>query len=210
MTISFMNFNFLTDYGLGSSSTDPNIVAISSPTQVTGTIVTVPTTSVQTITPTPTTTYITYPQLRTSIGSNTVKVVKNNGNSIIIAPQTDSIMLHTPPQRREKRTSQVSTTQLITQPMVQITPTQQSAITAASVHASPQNQHISVDETELKRSILQMQKEEMEYRVREAKLKCELQEMEKLKAREELIQLREIHQMKIKEMELRLRNIERT
>lgn len=59
-------------------------------------------------------------------------------------------------------------------------------------------------------SIQDLQKQEQLLRVREAKLRCEVQEIEKEKAREELLQLREIHRMKIKEMETRLRNMERS
>lgn len=59
-------------------------------------------------------------------------------------------------------------------------------------------------------SIQELQKQEHLLRIREAKLRCEVQEIEKEKAREELLQLREIHRMKIKEMELRLRNMERS
>lgn len=59
-------------------------------------------------------------------------------------------------------------------------------------------------------SIQELQKQEHLIRVREAKLRCEVQEIEKEKAREELLQLREIHRMKIKEMEMRLRNMERS
>lgn len=55
-----------------------------------------------------------------------------------------------------------------------------------------------------------LQKQEQLLRVREAKLRCEVQEIEKEKKREELLQLREIHRMKIKEMEMRLRNMERS
>lgn len=59
-------------------------------------------------------------------------------------------------------------------------------------------------------SIQDLQKQEQLLRVREAKIRCEVQEIEKEKAREELLQLREIHRMKIKEMEMRLRNMERS
>lgn len=59
-------------------------------------------------------------------------------------------------------------------------------------------------------SIQELQKQEYVLRVREAKLRCEVQEIEKEKAREELLQLREIHRMKIKEMEMKLRNMERS
>lgn len=58
--------------------------------------------------------------------------------------------------------------------------------------------------------ITELQKQEQLLRVREAKLRCEVQEIEKEKAREELLQMREIHRMKIKEMEMKLRNIERS
>lgn len=56
----------------------------------------------------------------------------------------------------------------------------------------------------------ELQKQEQLLRVREAKLRCEVQEIEKEKAREELLQMREIHRMKIKEMEMKLRNMERS
>lgn len=59
-------------------------------------------------------------------------------------------------------------------------------------------------------NLADLQRQEVELKLREAKLRCEVQEIEKEKAKEELIQMREIHRMKIKEMELRLRNIERT
>lgn len=182
-------------------------MAISSPTQVTGTIVTVPSTSVQTLTGAPTT-YITYSQLKNTVGTNAIKVVKNDGSNIIISPEVEPIMLHTS-ARKEKRPSITSAALSISQPMINTT--RSSAIPSASINSPQQTAtSASLDEVTLKRSILQMQKEEMEYRLREAKTKCELQEIEKLKAKEELIQMREIHKMKIKEMELRLRNIERT
>lgn len=59
-------------------------------------------------------------------------------------------------------------------------------------------------------SLVELQRQELELKVREAKLRLEVQEIEKEKAREELIQMREIHRLKIKEMEQRLRNMERT
>lgn len=59
-------------------------------------------------------------------------------------------------------------------------------------------------------SVQDLQKQEHLLRVKEAKLRCEVQEIEKEKAREELLQMREIHRMKIKEMETRLRNMERS
>lgn len=58
--------------------------------------------------------------------------------------------------------------------------------------------------------VSELQKQEQLLRVREAKLRCEVQEIEKEKAREELLQMREIHRMKIKEMEMKLRNMERS
>lgn len=58
-------------------------------------------------------------------------------------------------------------------------------------------------------SLAELQRQELELKVREAKLRLEVQEIEKEKAREELIQMREIHRLKIKEMEQRLRNMER-
>lgn len=50
----------------------------------------------------------------------------------------------------------------------------------------------------------------MELKVKEATLRVEIQELEKEKKRQELIQIREIHCWKIKEMEQRLRNMERS
>lgn len=51
---------------------------------------------------------------------------------------------------------------------------------------------------------------EMEYRLRELQLKVETEEIRKEIAREELQQLREIHKLKVREMELRLKNLDRT
>lgn len=59
-------------------------------------------------------------------------------------------------------------------------------------------------------SISEIQRQEAVLRLREARMRCEVQELAKEKAREELMQLREIHRMKIKEMEMRLRNMERS
>lgn len=59
-------------------------------------------------------------------------------------------------------------------------------------------------------SLQDLQRQEALLRIREAKIRCEVQEIEKEKAREELLQMREIHRMKIKEMETRLRNMERS
>lgn len=59
-------------------------------------------------------------------------------------------------------------------------------------------------------TLQELQKQEQLLRIREAKLRCEVQEMEKEKAREELLQMKEVHRMKIKEMETRLRNMERS
>lgn len=58
--------------------------------------------------------------------------------------------------------------------------------------------------------IAQMQKQEMELRLRELQIKCEVEELRKEIVREELRQMREIHKWKVKEMELRLKNIDRT
>lgn len=59
-------------------------------------------------------------------------------------------------------------------------------------------------------TLVELQRQEMELKVREAKLRVEVQEIEKEKTREELMQMREIHRLKIKEMEQRLRNMERS
>lgn len=146
--------------------------------------------------------------MRNNTPQNTIKL---NGNNIIISPQTDPVILH-PNTHREKKPSitsiQAPATPIIAQPIVNTSPV--AAIASASVSPSQQSLSTSQDEAEMKRSILQLEKEELEYRLREAKTKCEIQDIEKLKAKEELIQMREIHKMKIKEMELRLRNIERT
>lgn len=58
--------------------------------------------------------------------------------------------------------------------------------------------------------IAQMQKQEMELRLRELQIKCEVEELRKEIVREELRQMREIHKWKVREMELRLKNIDRT
>lgn len=59
-------------------------------------------------------------------------------------------------------------------------------------------------------SLAELQRHEMELKVRAAKVQLEVQEIEKEKAREELIQMREIHRLKVKEMEQRLRNMDRS
>lgn len=53
-------------------------------------------------------------------------------------------------------------------------------------------------------------KQEMELRLRELQLKVETEEIRKDMAREELQHMRHIHKMKVREMELRLKNIDRT
>lgn len=64
--------------------------------------------------------------------------------------------------------------------------------------------------TEQSATIQNLQRREHELRLKEAKIRVEIQEIEREKAREELIQMREIHKLKIKEMELKLRNMERS
>lgn len=90
------------------------------------------------------------------------------------------------------------------------TTTQQQVIRTRINQSSP----ITTSATPVKDSenapVSELQKQEHLLRVREAKLRCEVQEIEKEKAREELLQMREIHRMKIKEMEMRLRNMERS
>lgn len=199
------------DYGLTTTSTsDPSIVAISAPGQVTGTIVTVPASTSQTfatsLATAPTTTYITYSQLKNNLSPGTIKMMKNDGN-IIITPQTEQIVLHTGQPRKEKRSSLTfapQTSNIQSSPTVVVP-----SSTIISASQQP-NTNVSTNEADIKRSIMQLQKEEMEHRLKEAKLKCEIQEIEKSKAKEELLQMREIHKMKIKEMELRLRNMERS
>lgn len=89
------------------------------------------------------------------------------------------------------------------------TPTQQpSARNSRTNQSSPVNVSITRETENL--STQDLQKQEQWLRIREAKLRCEVQEIEKEKAKEELLQLREIHRMKIKEMEMRLRNMERS
>lgn len=97
---------------------------------------------------------------------------------------------------------------LITTPT---TATPQQVIRSARVNqSSPITATTTIKDLNENASIQDLQKQEHLLRVREAKLRCEVQEIEKEKAREELLQMREIHRMKIKEMEMRLRNMERS
>lgn len=80
-------------------------------------------------------------------------------------------------------------------------------------HQQHQQQHTEISPTARDHesiSLQELQKQEQLLRIREATLRCDVQELEKEKAKEELIQMREIHRMKIKEMEMRLRNMERS
>lgn len=91
------------------------------------------------------------------------------------------------------------------------TATSQQVIRGARVNqSSPGAATAATKDLNENASIQDLQKQEHLLRVREAKLRCEVQEIEKEKAREELLQMREIHRMKIKEMEMRLRNMERS
>lgn len=54
------------------------------------------------------------------------------------------------------------------------------------------------------------QKQEMDLRLRELQLKVDTEEIRKELAREELQHMRQIHRMKVREMELRLKNIDRS
>lgn len=86
-----------------------------------------------------------------------------------------------------------------------------SAALAGPQRNSPSNLPIETNDGSMESvSLIELQRQELELKVREAKLRLEVQEIEKEKAREELIQMREIHRMKIKEMEQRLRNMERS
>lgn len=85
-------------------------------------------------------------------------------------------------------------------------------LTATHQSSPPQNS-VPVDANDgsiESASLTELQRQEMELKVREAKLRVEVQEIEKEKTREELMQMREIHRLKIKEMEQRLRNMERS
>lgn len=96
---------------------------------------------------------------------------------------------------------------LITTPTA---PAPQQVIRSARINqSSPITATASTKDVE-NASVQDLQRQEHLLRVREAKLRCEVQEIEKEKAREELLQMREIHRMKIKEMEMRLRNMERS
>lgn len=91
------------------------------------------------------------------------------------------------------------------------TSTQQQVIRSSRVNqSSPITATTSTIKDTENASIQDLQKQEQLLKIKEAKLRCEVQEIEKEKAREELLQMREIHRMKIKEMEMRLRNIERS
>lgn len=91
------------------------------------------------------------------------------------------------------------------------TPTQQHISTTRSARASQASPiTISAARETDHLSNAELQRHELVFRYREAKLRCEIQEAAKEKAKEELLQLREIHRMKIKEMEMRLRNMERS
>lgn len=95
---------------------------------------------------------------------------------------------------------------LITTPS---TSTPQQVIRSARVNQTSPITATTIKDAETA-SAQDLQKQEQLLRVREARLRCEVQEIEKEKAREELLQMREIHRMKIKEMEMRLRNMERS
>lgn len=86
---------------------------------------------------------------------------------------------------------------------------QQQTVTASRNSRVSQASPLVFKETD-NMSISEIQRQEAVLRLREAKMRCEVQELAKEKAREELMQLREIHRMKIKEMEMRLRNMERS
>lgn len=90
------------------------------------------------------------------------------------------------------------------------TPAQQHISTTRSARTSQASPTISTARETDHLSNAELQRQELVYRYREAKLRCEIQEAAKEKAKEELLQLREIHRMKIKEMEMRLRNMERS
>lgn len=86
------------------------------------------------------------------------------------------------------------------------------------VHGMPDTEPQTTDAMYMTRDGLNMnatdlsayQKQEMELRLRELQLKVETEEIRKELAREELRHMREIHKMKVREMELRLKNIDRT
>lgn len=133
---------------------------------------------------TPTTAYITYsPQTTSTITNQNIQLVKSaSGNYLITTPSPAG-----PSHQQVLRNIRISQT------------------SPATVQNTNSN---NKDLDNL--SLSELQRQEQVLRIREAKLKCEVQEIEKEKAREELLQMREVHRMKIKEMETRLRNMERS
>lgn len=128
-----------------------------------------------------TTAYITYsPQSTPTLSNQNIQLVKS---------ATGNYLITTP--------SNVNSSQQ--QVLRNIRISQSSPVTATTSTKDMENM-----------SLQELQKQEQLLRIREAKLRCEVQEMEKEKAREELLQMKEVHRMKIKEMETRLRNMERS
>lgn len=129
-----------------------------------------------------TTAYITYsPQSTSTLSNQNIQLVKSaTGNYLITTPSNANSS-----QQQVLRNIRIS---------------QSSPVTTTTTSTKDMESM----------SLQELQKQEQLLRIREAKLRCEVQEMEKEKAREELLQMKEVHRMKIKEMETRLRNMERS
>lgn len=128
-----------------------------------------------------TTAYITYsPQSTSTLSNQNIQLVKSATGNYLITTPSNA----NSSQQQVLRNIRIS---------------QSSPVTATTSTKEMENM-----------SLQELQKQEQLLRIREAKLRCEVQEMEKEKAREELLQMKEVHRMKIKEMETRLRNMERS
>lgn len=128
-----------------------------------------------------TTAYITYsPQSTSTLSNQNIQLVKSATGNYLITTPSNT----NSSQQQVLRNIRIS---------------QSSPVTASTSTKDMENM-----------SLQELQKQEQLLRIREAKLRCEVQEMEKEKAREELLQMKEVHRMKIKEMETRLRNMERS
>lgn len=177
----------LSDYTLATPAPS-SLVTIPAQTQRTTTVIPnqtfetkIRTQNDSTTTSAPATAYITYsPQSASTITNQNIQLVKGANGNYLI----------TTPSPAGTSQSQV---------LRNIRISQTSPITTTTSTKNMENL-----------SIQEMQRQEQLLRIREAKLRCEVQEIEKEKAREELLQMKEVHRMKIKEMETRLRNMERS
>lgn len=174
-------FFYFSDYALPTPSAT-SLVAIPQGGQVNATLVTVPTSEINKKT------------------SRSLSNPSNNGTTYIAYSQIkDNNSSATDNQNVHSTRSYVLTSSANATPT---TATNRNI----SIHQSPQENETNVNDSIL----FELQRQEMELKVREAKMRLEIQEMEKEKQRQELIHMREIHCLKIKEMEQRLRNIERS